>query len=229
MKKKLLLTAITALAFLGFLGNAGAATITDTDQFDWKTTELHPINNPAVLSVDMFDTLGGTRILTGVEINFTGWLQSSGTLTNTSGTTQSFTAIVEAYSFFADPSLAIINNFQLFPIPATITSTSVVNLVTGATATMPYGIITRSQSQSFNSGLSNFYGPGFVTFDLSTLIAQTAVGAGGNITWAVNTDAKANVEIIYTYETSEVPEPAALLLFGMGMLGFSGILRKKTA
>jgi hypothetical protein len=36
-----------------------------------------------------------------------------------------------------------------------------------------------------------------------------------------------NVEVIYTYSNTITPEPGTLTLFGTGLLGLAGMLRRK--
>lgn len=151
--------------------------------------------------------------------------------TNTASTTQKITASVTGYDFFGvpetgDPGPAL-DVLGLFP--ATLSS-NVGHVAAGGNMTMPItpgGFFSGSESQTFTTGLSAFAGLGDITYGLTTTIGQSSIGGGGNVIWHVNTFARAELEVVYEFAPSQVPEPATLFLFGAGIVSLVGIGRKK--
>jgi hypothetical protein len=85
-------------------------------------------------------------------------------------------------------------------------------------------------SQTLNSNLSSFIGLGDVTFDLAGAANTTESFTGGDFTAGQTTNAGAEITVTYDYSTGPVvPEPGTLSLFGTGLLGLAGMLRRKFA
>jgi hypothetical protein len=84
-------------------------------------------------------------------------------------------------------------------------------------------------SQLLTSNLGSFIGLGNVTFDLAGAAITTESFSGGNFTAGQTTNAGGEVTVTYDYTQSGIPEPGTLSLFGTGLLGLAGMLRRKFA
>ena len=82
-------------------------------------------------------------------------------------------------------------------------------------------------------GTTGWIGLGDVTFTLTGMANSGYLGnipSGGALTLAPTTEGAAGVEVVYTYDAGGVtPEPGTLTLFGTGLLGLAGMLRRKFA
>ena len=100
----------------------------------------------------------------------------------------------------------------------------------------PYdsGVLSMSGSpvnQTLTSSLTSFIGLGTVTFDLAALATTSTTSSGGNFTAGQVTDASGGVTVEYDYNPppTGTPEPGTLTLFGTGLLGLAGLVRRKFA
>ncbi len=112
-------------------------------------------------------------------------------------------------SFFVTDAFAIGDRFEIFDGSASLGLTS--NVAESDSVNL-------SDAQSaYDSGLYStgewVLGPG--TYDISVLVASTPYGRGGAF---VKLD---------TSSAAPVPEPATMILFGIGLLGLAGVSRKK--
>ena len=104
------------------------------------------------------------------------------------------------------------------------------------TSSTPYdsGVLSMSGTpvnQTLTSSLTSFIGLGLVTFDLSAFATTTTSSTGGNFTAGQITDASGGVSVEYDYNPppTGTPEPGTLTLFGTGLLGLAGLVRRKFA
>ena len=87
--------------------------------------------------------------------------------------------------------------------------------------------------QTLTSSLTSFIGGGNVTFDLAAIATTTTSSTGGVFTVGQTTEASGGVTVEYDYNPppppSGTPEPGTLTLFGTGLLGLAGLVRRKFA
>jgi hypothetical protein len=213
MRKTLIAASVLALV----AGSASAATVSYSD-----TTGT--VGGLGTLSLQQFDTLGGTRVLTGIKIEWSAAQagtfkvvedSASGTVSAAanfiSGSIQTFVSPAGA----AGPSLN-----QLF-------GTAVSAVAVSPTYNQAFDG-TSTDTQNFGP-VASFVGGGTVGYTLFGSALATATISNGLLSgigdYLMNVDA----EITYTYdEISAVPVPAALPLLAtaFGVLGLMRLRRK---
>lgn len=219
MKKTLLIAAATA----ALAQAATAATATATVSGNPQLAAFTNTDYSGGWTVDKFNTLGGTLTLTGVAIKVTGAGQSR--ITNNSQQTDNFTATANvAFQ---------ISGFTPAPFTHTVTVTIPSTSIAPATTS---SFFSNSTFGTVNAtDLSNWADPGgsgTVSIPLSvTTTSSSTTGGGGNLT--LQTQGQANIEVTYTYQTTDVPEPSfygamgALVCFGL--LGYRQYRMKQNA
>jgi hypothetical protein len=75
--------------------------------------------------------------------------------------------------------------------------------------------------------LAAFSGIGNVAFDLGTYTELNTASSGGFLVLTEMTNDSGTVTVTYDYTLSNAPEPGTLTLFGTGLLGLAGMLRRK--
>jgi hypothetical protein len=217
---------ITAL-FVATAGFASAATIVQTEVFSFV-----PLGD-APLTFDYFDTMGGTRTLTGVTINIT-YTKSGGSLTadNDSAVagTISMSHIIGAgldvgafnMSKVGGGSVAVAGT----PLKATSTVSGASVGATSGDATNAFNVTglddnyvyTASDQTITSSGnlsdTAQFAGAGNFTWTFDALQTSSITGLSGVNYALVNSQVDGSVTVTYSY----IPEPSAALLGGLGML-----------
>jgi len=83
-------------------------------------------------------------------------------------------------------------------------------------------------SQSFGP-LASFIGLGTVNYDFFGTASATSTVSNGLFSGIVDYRYLVNADITYTYDVAAVPVPAAVWLFGSGLLGLVGVARRKKA
>ena len=213
-------------------GMAHAATISSFASFDWRLTELNPVKT--LLSVDGFDSSLGT--LNSATLTLKGWLTSGGVtpdgsdgiVTYTGEEASFITATVYGWKFDAKPEDSSLGSALTIFSGWNVITSNEGTVASGGTLSMPSNTISKTVTKTYTSGLDSFLADD-LTYRFSTTIGQFSLGSGGNVDWSVNTYAKAELEVVYGYTPQvPVPEPATILLFGIGVLGAAGISRRKS-
>ncbi|GEM_PF-1714464 len=199
-------------------GVGGGATIEELE-LDW---------GPATFSFDLFDTLGGTRVLNSVELILNG--TSTGEIEGTNGGTNPADLTLELGAQLS-VSTSGVNLVTVFPQYAETF------LAVGSGAIVGSGPVSTSSSNSetytsSDTGLaafifSQFLGTGTSTVDIEAEGQFNASGGGSGSVSRVNSSEGA-LEIIYNYtDLTTVPEPGYLALIGLFLVMFSKRVRLK--
>tara|TARA_R110002096_G_scaffold138249_3_gene291810 strand:- start:898 stop:1575 length:678 start_codon:yes stop_codon:yes gene_type:complete len=217
--------ALASVAAMAFSYSANALTITDSDSLGPNTTELNSAVN--TLTVDLFDDMGGTRVLNKVILTIDARLDSSGTVTNNAAQMQNFS--VQVNSMFSSaggpaPIGSLNASVQIGP--------QAFNLASGASAPFGPSSATDQMMVMFtNPGdLAAFLGAGTFSIGIDTLSGQQILGGGGNITAAISTQASATLTVDYDYQNvTTTDEPATLAMAGLALAGMVAIRRRARA
>lgn len=233
MKKKLLAAAM----FTFMAGAANAGTIQFTDTVDLMATDF--TNEQMVFN--LFDDLGGTRVLTGVNFNLVGSVSGTAKVENMSaGSGAEIDALVSSIvtlSSLTGQSLVSVLPSVLREFSATQYDGVFDYLGTsGATFTDMAAQKVNNQSYTEQSFLDLFTGVGTISTNLGAT-ATSRVSGGGSSASSFVTLAGATATVTYTFAevtpdpvdppVASVPVPATALLLGSALFGFG--MRKRKA
>ena len=190
------------------------------------------------ISLNGFDTLGGTRILQSAVLTLTGSMTSTIGVENTSVSSgvNNVTARTSGTLTYTGVPVGATNVVNLNVLGASSVNLAVFDgLVNYAGASgFTFAALTATASNILNyslpADLSFFTGIGAGTFAMNVAsFATSGTTAGGNAATQIVTTGFGNASIVYTYVTSgvpPVPTPGTLALLGLGLIGLTVMRRK---
>lgn len=220
---KSLLLAACALVALGTTAQAAVLTYTDaiiSTATDWTSTLSVPKFNPAL----------GT--LTNINITLTGTVLGNVMVESMSASPANVTTNLAASLTLTRPdSTTLLVSFPAFTATQAFTAYDG-TLDFAGTSGITYAAINSSQTAFVSTpppatDLSLFTGSGTISLPISAHGASSVTGSG-NLVAGFQTRAAAMLQIDYIYDAIAVPEPTALALLGLGVIG-AGMRRRRRA
>jgi uncharacterized membrane protein YeaQ/YmgE (transglycosylase-associated protein family) len=224
MKSKFLILLCAMAVLLGTVGAANAGTVTYTASKALATT-----NWSSNLSVPLYDpaSFGGQPLLS-VVFGLTGSVLGDAKFESLDAAPATITMFLQAVITLMRPDTTMIT--QVLPLVSTSDNVTAFdgNIDFGGTSGKTYLNISSSLFSSLSSppplsDLALFTGIGNILLPITATGISYATGAGNLIT-QFNTKADAGLTVTYTY--SDVPVPAAVWLFGSGLVGLIGVRRR---
>jgi hypothetical protein len=177
------------------------------------------------------------KTLQGVSIHLVGGISSAGRLFNSGPQTENASAVFSGPFNVLNPAdnttVWVTGNASATFGPFSIVSGGTQAFSGAGAPAVPINVTTAVP-------IAQFAGAGTINLPLSTVVSQTVIGGGGNVSLLLNgsgegTFANLSVEVIYTYDcigqTGGAPEPKTYGMIGaalsLGLLGYRQYRAKK--
>ena len=214
---------LALLVVAGTARNASADSITETLDTGLQLTDLNNIP----LTLQLFNSNLGT--LTGITITESGTVNASGSVVNSATSAKSFTLLQDTQFSLTDTTGTLtpyLSTLNLDPTVSQVYTNAVPHTSYAFTPPSTNAQLSDSVSSAYYSAFSKA-GGGTDTVNVSTTTTDVVRGGGGNVTTAINTYARDQVTVTYTYKTlAPAPVPALAGTFPGLLLGGAGVFRK---
>lgn len=208
---------------------ANAASI--EQQFDVASEST---NFQSVIGFNLFDSIGGTRVLDSVSFSIDGFVSGSAEVESRDAQAATLVTTLEA-------TLTLSSNLVADALVVTIPSVSNTFNATAFDGSLDFagssGVsyddlgATQSESASYTDAavLAAFTGLGQMNFDFDATATSSATGAG-NIVSGFVSNAGGLITVIYNYTdvpAMNVSAPSSVALLGFGLLAFAGLRKSR--
>jgi len=208
-------------------GLVPVSVITQTALFEW---DVHPVNDRTYIGFNQFDTMDGTRRLTGVSLSFEASFDFEMLAENTNDTALSAgdwfidPAIYYNFFFLGDNSVGPVGNWTTESLTADLAASDGVAGSGDDTATFAFSDVIGGTASVFEEEFDLFIGDGSLEAELYAYLSLGISAPPPLFDFEVLTHAHTGVYTLsYAYEV--VPAPGGAALLGLG--GLVGVRRRR--
>ena len=216
---------LSAVAFAASLGAADAALLTTVPQTVSVSTATTNFTTP--VTINKFNPILGA--LQSVKFTLGGSVSGVYKYESLDAASSSITANLSATITLTRPDLTtLVVTIPVFSAtsPAGPFDGSIDFLgSSGATSPTVSATSSNAVTTSTAADITLFTGPGTIALPVLAGGSSTASGSGNLIT-QFNTSAGATVTVVYTYLTTDVPEPVSLAILGGGLIVLGAVRRR---